>query len=291
MQSIRVLIIDDEARLRSKLKKLLLLITDRVEIIGEADSVESGVAAILQQMPDLVFLDVEMGDGTGFDVLAGVGAQRRSFEVVFATAFTQYTMDAIKQYALHYLVKPFAQQDLKDVMERVHARFDEIARLRGETGRTASHTVPSVPATLPASAVPAIPHTLSVADGNVRYYIPTDQIVYCEAAQNYSMVYITETARKQYQISAAYLTIRKNIGELTAKLEPAGFIRIHRSHCINKRFVSKVVHEGTTHIAVIDPTLEMYSGTSATVSHANQRSLQRLPISDAYYAEFVAQME
>jgi two-component system LytT family response regulator len=299
MRIIRVLLVDDEERQRATLKKLIPKLTDRFEIVGEASSVDSAIQAIERYAPDLVFLDVEMGDGTGFDVLAGVGAQRHSFQVVFATAFTHYGLDAFKQHALHYLVKPFSREDLRNVIDRVHIHFDthishnvsngdvvdKRAATQNDEGRSTTGHLPSDNATSEAHAsASSAPSALAVTDGNVRYYIATEQIIYCEAAKNYTRIYVSEPARKLHQITSPFLTVSKNIGELTATLMLRGFIRIHRAYCINKRYVLRVINEGATHFAVIDTY-----GDLASAPHLS--SVVKLPITDLYYPEFRARME
>lgn len=122
---IRALIIDDELWARQSLNDILERnFRDRIEIMGDADDVESGIALIKKHKPDLVFLDVQMHKGTGFDLLKKL--DQVNFEVVFVTAFDEYAIKAIQFSAFGYLLKPIKIQELRDVVDKLENHLQEL---------------------------------------------------------------------------------------------------------------------------------------------------------------------
>ncbi len=120
---IDVLIIDDESRARDGLKNQLEVLGNPVNILAEGGSVAEGYELIKKHKPDLVFLDIEMTDGNGFDLLRQIG--EIDFIVVFVTAFDQYAIQAIKFSALDYLLKPLDPDELDEVLKKAYESFDQ----------------------------------------------------------------------------------------------------------------------------------------------------------------------
>ncbi|PHK16695.1 LytTR family two component system response regulatory protein, partial [Nostoc linckia z15] len=118
---ITALLIDDDSNLRSGMKGLLERYAPGITILGEADSVKAGIKAIEQHRPDVIFLDIQLGDGTGFDILEqlSAGTGRFASHVVFITAHEQYALKAFRFSALDYLLKPVDPEDLKKVVEKI----------------------------------------------------------------------------------------------------------------------------------------------------------------------------
>jgi len=113
---IRVAIIDDEKNSREVLKRLILETGIDIDIVGEADSVESGFEIINEVNPDLIFLDVEMLDGTGFGLLEKF--EKINFDIIFSTAYDKYAIKAFKYSALDYLLKPINLSELEDAIQK-----------------------------------------------------------------------------------------------------------------------------------------------------------------------------
>ena len=120
---IKAIIIDDEAKSRKLLRNLLNNYCPEIEIIDMADSVGSGVKSVKKNEPDLIFLDIEMPDGTGFDLLEKIGNLQP--EVIFATAYDQYAIQAIHLSVLDYLLKPINLDDLKTAVSKVNSKINE----------------------------------------------------------------------------------------------------------------------------------------------------------------------
>ena len=138
---IRAIIIDDEPQLRKSLAKLLSVHCPTVSIAGEAESVESAFEAIKRLQPDLIFLDIRMEDGTGFDLLQKF--DRINFHVIFVTAFEKYAIKAFHFSAIDYLLKPIDPEELIAAVEKLKSIINTEIELRaatllkdiGETGK------------------------------------------------------------------------------------------------------------------------------------------------------------
>jgi len=112
-----IVLIDDEKNCRIVLRDKILKYDSNAIIVGEASGVESGLELILKTKPDLIFLDIQMNDGTGFDLLNKI--ENRTFKLIFTTAFDHYAIKAFKYAAVHYLLKPVDFQELSEAMDRV----------------------------------------------------------------------------------------------------------------------------------------------------------------------------
>ena len=118
---IKAIVIDDEKTSRETLKGLLKRYCKNVEITAEADGYLSGVEAIKTHKPDVIFLDIQMPDGSGFKLLDEIG--NIDFEVIFSTAYDQFAIKAIKYSALDYLLKPINPEDLISSIEKLEQRM------------------------------------------------------------------------------------------------------------------------------------------------------------------------
>ena len=120
---IKAILIDDDKNLREGMKKLLALFAPNIKIIGEADSVASGVDAIDRLQPQVVFLDIQLNDGTGFDILEKVAEKNKTItsNIVFITAHEQYAIKAFRFSALDFLLKPVDPEELQKVIEKIEA--------------------------------------------------------------------------------------------------------------------------------------------------------------------------
>jgi two-component system LytT family response regulator len=112
----KVLIIDDENKTKEFIKRLLISFGHDFEIYTDGSNVETGINAINKIEPDLVFLDIQMPDGNGFDVLKGV--KYKDFEIIFITAYQEYAIQAIKFSALAYILKPIDVEELEDSVNK-----------------------------------------------------------------------------------------------------------------------------------------------------------------------------
>jgi two-component system, LytTR family, response regulator len=204
---IRAVIVDDEPPARRRIRALLAGELD-VEVIAECRDGREALTVIAAAQPDLVFLDVQMPEVDGLAVARGVGrnAGGELPLVVFTTAHSQFAVPAFDVDAVDYLLKPFDPDRFRAAVARARERLGEIRR----------------GADLPAPAVPA-PGTyldrLPVRMGTRICLVPVEEIEYCEAEANYVRVH---TGGQSY-------LVRETLAGMEAKLDPARFLRIHRS--------------------------------------------------------------
>jgi two-component system LytT family response regulator len=200
---IQALVVDDEAVARRRVRRLLGHEAD-VTVIGECGDAGAAIDAIRTTPPDLVFLDVQMPDADGFDVIRAVGQSMPA--VVFVTAFDHYALSAFEVHALDYLLKPFTATRFALTVARArahlargHRQLDDLIRdLAGRT-RYLSRFVVRV-------------------NGSVRL-VAADQVDWIEAADNYVVLHA----------GVAQYTVRDTLARLDAELDPDVFVRIHRS--------------------------------------------------------------
>lgn len=210
---IRALIVDDEALARNRLRKLLADTAD-LEIVGECCNGPEAIAAIRAQSPDLVFLDVQMPEVSGFDVLRALPEETWP-AVIFVTAHDRHAVEAFNVHALDYLLKPFTQARLLAAVER--ARHHLEARNLGAVNQQL--------AALLKPAKPESPYLsrIAVKTGSQTLFIRVEELDYIESVGNYAVLH----TRNENHI------LRETLTSLETKLPPSLFLRISRSLLVN----------------------------------------------------------
>lgn len=252
MDLLRVLIIDDEFFARENLKMLLQEFAgDKIEIIGEAGSVNEALPLTEEKKPDLVFLDIMMPEADGFAYLEQV--KNRNFQVVFTTAFREYAVKAIKENALDYLEKPIDINELVNVVNKAaknksekHGSFDEdkINKVLNEIALHSNFDKTIVP----------------TRDGFV--ILRNNEIIRLEADENYTTLFCNNG--KKYVSS-------RNIKSFEEKLDSRMFMRIHKSHIVNMAFHLKEFNRTEGNILILS------NGDQVPVSRRKlQEFLERL---------------
>lgn len=132
--NIKVIIIDDEPYSRDELHYLLQLYKD-IDIIGEADSGEKGLEIIMRKEPDVVFVDIEMPQMSGLEMAKALQNMKRPPLIIFATAYSNYAVNAFRVQALDYLVKPFDELQIAELIERIRSRLDVTRQKEGPIGK------------------------------------------------------------------------------------------------------------------------------------------------------------
>ena len=216
---LNVVIIEDEVRGREALKTLLTEFCEDVNVLGMAGSVKEAVILIKEKRPDLVFLDIELQTGTGFDVLEQL--DKRDFEIVFTTAFDHYAIRAIKFSSLDYLLKPIDLDELQDALKKARARKDQLKR-EAQLDLLLRH--------MKGSNHPKRKICLSTSDG--LEFILVQDIIYCEANGSYTNFYIQPSVK---------LMVSKNLKEYEQLLGDYRFMRVHNSYLVNLDEVKKFV--------------------------------------------------
>lgn len=209
----KVLIIDNEEPIRSVLKAQLQALCPQVTEINEADGVAAGLQALREIEPDVVFLDVEMGDGTGFDLMSKLAAV--PFEVIFITAHNKYAVDAFRLSAIDFLLKPFQQSEIIRSVERARQQIRS-----KDVGRQLQILQESL------GTIKSIDKKIVLRDSESFHFINVGDIIRCEADGAYTRFYIS--GMKEILIS-------KGLKEYEEMLTPFNFIRVHHSHLINIR--------------------------------------------------------
>ncbi len=210
---ITALLVDDEKKNRDSLKKLLTEYCPAVDVIGEASSVEEALAFFKKQRPQLVFLDVEMPKGSGFDLLRQV--DKIDFKIIFVTAHSHYAIKAIRFSAVDYLLKPV---DTDDLIEAVRKASEEKSVNTDEHYKGLLNNLNSSN-----SYKLAIP----IKDGFA--FLAPDEIIRLQADGTYTHIY---TSTEKY-------TGTKNIKEYEQLLADQNFFRSHNSHLINLKHVKR----------------------------------------------------
>lgn len=208
---LRAVIVDDEELARAFLRELLRPHED-IEIAAECANGFDAVKAVAEHAPDILFLDVQMPKLDGFEVLELIDPGPA---VVFVTAFDQYAMRAFDAHAVDYLLKPFGADRFERALERARARLGE-RKLPTEV----------------AAARPAAerPQRLVVKDGTRVHVIPLDKLDYVEAQDDYVALHTGGKTHLKQQ----------PIGSIEAALDPARFVRIHRSVIVNLERVARI---------------------------------------------------
>jgi two-component system LytT family response regulator len=208
-----ILVADDEAPARQRIIDLLRRVGQPAVILEAADGL-SAVGIIQDRKPALVFLDVQMPELTGLEVIAEIGAERMPL-TVFVTAYDQHAIRAFEANALDYLLKPFSDERFDATMARVSDRMDE--RSMQDFGRR----ILRMASTVPAAALPL--ERLVVKSGGSTRFVRVVDIDWIEAAGVYANLHI---AGKE-------LLYRAALNELADRLDPVQFVRIHRSAIVN----------------------------------------------------------
>ena len=227
---LKTIIVDDEADAVGFITSIIAEYCPELEVTGKANNVSEGVREITSKKPDLVFLDVEMPNGTGFDLLAQF--PEKDFEVVFITAFNHYAIKAIKFSAVDYILKPINITEFIEAVKRVvEKRKDKTSHSSDALKILMENLKTSPPSRL------AIP----TSDG-MEYLIPKD-IIRIESDRSYSWFYITG-GRK--------VLVSRHLKEFQDLLGERNFFRSHNSHLINLRFVKKYIRREGGYIEMQD---------------------------------------
>lgn len=210
MTSLRALIVDDEPLAR---RRLIRLLKDEpeIEIVGECDDGPSAVNAAKRLAPDVMFLDVQMPGMDGFDVIETLGPTRCP-AVVFVTAYDEYALKAFDVHAVDYLLKPFDRKRLRQALTRARA----LALNEGDFSRRVAAAIGDIRASRPEQR-------FAVRSRGRIYFVRAEEIDWIEAAGHYLTLHV---GRDEHMI-------RDTISNMTSRLEPDCFARVHRSIIVN----------------------------------------------------------
>jgi len=203
----RALIIDDITDARKNLRRDIFDWCPDVEIVGEADGVLSGAKEIRRLKPDLIFLDIQMQDGSGFDLLDVVG--ELSLRVIFTTASDAFAVRAFRYAAVDYLLKPIDPDELKAAVNKLR------------TGEITSENIQLLKRQLTEHK---IPKRIALHTQDKIYVIAIEDILRCESDGNYTHFHLLDKSK---------LLVTHTLKEYDELLSPLGFLRVHQSHLVN----------------------------------------------------------
>jgi two-component system, LytTR family, response regulator len=221
MKNINCIIVDDEINNVEFLSSLLMKHCDGINIVATALNAIEGIDLIEKYKPDLLFLDIQMPEKSGFDLLKSL--PQINFEIIFITAFDQYGIQAIKFSALDYLLKPVIIDELKLAVQK--AREKIIAKQKNASIENLLDYISSSPKETPKIALPTLSETR---------YVKIDDIVRCEASDNYTTFYLQNDEK---------ILVCKTLKEYADLLVPYNFIRTHQSHLVNINFIKSLLKE------------------------------------------------
>lgn len=243
MQSLTAVIVDDEEHCRAALSGLISRKFPEIDLLDMATNVPDGIALIQRVEPELLFLDVEMGDQTGFDLLAALGSHRP--HIIFTTAHESYALKAIRFSAIDYLLKPVDADELRMAVDKVLEKRDSPQEPSQITALLKNLSKPTSDRRL----------ALPVSDG--LELVPVDDILYCESDSNYTVVHLKDKKR---------LVISRTLKEFEDILEGDAFVRVHHSHLINVKHVKKYIRGEGGEVIMVD-------GTNVAVSRRKKQEL------------------
>ena len=227
---IKAIIIDDEKTSRETLQGLLRRYCKNVEVISEADGFNSGIETLKKFKPDVLFLDIQMPDGSGFKLLEEIG--EIDFEVIFSTAYDQFAIKAIKYSALDYLLKPINPEDLINSVEKLEHKIS-----KGKDNTGVKFLLESIKS--PSSDKKKI--VLSTSEG--MHIVDIDNIIRCESEDYYTKFFLKE---------GKVIMVSKTLKENEELLAEYNFIRPHKSHLINLKYVKSFLRIDGGSIVMID---------------------------------------
>jgi two-component system, LytTR family, response regulator len=211
---LRAIVIDDEKTSRDTLINMINRYCNNIDVIDKADGFVNGIESIKNNKPDLVFLDIQMADGSGFKLLETI--KDINFDVIFTTAFDQYAIKAIKYSALDYLLKPIVPDELKSAVEK--------AELKKHSGNV--NHLKILFKNLTATDNEERQIALSTMQG--IYIFKLDEIICCEADGCYSTIYVIDDKK---------ILITRPLKELEELIDDTNFIRTHKSFLVNKKHI------------------------------------------------------
>src|SRR5690606_8968360 len=244
---IRAILIDDESNSLEMMEWLLKTYCPQVQVEAMCNSAAKGIEAINKFRPDVIFLDIEMPHMNGFDMLEEF--DKLSFDVVFCTAYDQFAIRAFKYSALNYLLKPVDPEDLKETIRRIEEKKMAPSREQLEL-LLENIRKPNKPTA----------QRIALTTGDGMIFVPTKDILYCNAESNYTNVVLTG-GRK--------ILVSKVLKEIDEALAGPDFFRIHNSYLVNLNHITKFVRGDGGYVVMQD-------GASVSISRSKRQEFMEL---------------
>jgi two-component system LytT family response regulator len=231
---LRCIIVDDEKQVRLSIAKMINMFCPDVEIVGSAANISEAKSLILSESPDVVFLDVEMPGGSGFDLLESL--ENVDFKVIFTTAHAAYAIKAIKYSAMDYLLKPLNVQELEEAIRKCKERSSDSNHYNDQ--------------------VTLLNRNMALGHNNFsKIALPTaqgiefrdvDDIIRCEADRAYCNFYFNGGKK---------MLISKPMAEYEEILTEANFLKVHKSNIVNIKYISKYIRGKNGELVLSDGSI------------------------------------
>lgn len=238
----KAIIVEDEQKIREGLISLITDYCENIEIIAEAETVKKALSEINKHKPDIIFLDVRLPDGTGFDILEKLGKIKS--KIIFVTSYSDYALKAIKYSAIDYILKPVIPEELVEAVEKAEAFIEkensyvELSSFYEQNNKE-------------------IPSKIVLKTKQEAFYVDIDEIIYCTADVNYTNIVLTDKRK---------ILVAKTLKFYQEILEEHKFIRIHQSFLINPNHV----------VSLVGDKLKMSNGDFADVSRRKKAAVKSL---------------
>jgi len=241
--TLSAVIIDDEVNNCNYLSSLIKEYCPQIKIKGIGQDATSGIQLINQVKPQIIFLDIKMPGGSGFDMLEAI--PNRNFEVIFVTAYDQYAIKAIRFCAFDYLLKPINLLELQQAVAKVSNKIIDHHNNLNEKWQMLEANKKSEEKSI---ALPSQERVL---------FVKTKDIVRCQGENNYTFVYLTHGEK---------VLVSRTLKDFEELLESEGFIRVHQSHLVNKQEVNSFEKTDGGY-------LEMKDGASVSISRMRKNEV------------------
>ena len=215
MQKFKAIIIDDIAQSRATLKEDLDTYCPEIQVIGEAEGVVSGARLLKELTPDVLFLDIQMPDGTGFDLLEIL--PKVAFKIIFTTASDAFAIRAFRFSAVDYLLKPIDPDDLIESVNKL---------------KSFPHTGQNLDLLLDNMKNQETPKKLSLHTQDKIQIVTVSDIIRCESSGNYTIFHFSDGTN---------LMVTRTLKEYDQLLGDSGFFRVHQSHLVNQKHITAFV--------------------------------------------------
>ncbi|MBI9037232.1 MAG: response regulator transcription factor [Bacteroidales bacterium] len=243
----KIIIIDDEARTRKSIADILKFCPQNISLVAEAENVDTGIKAISKYNPDIVLLDINMPDGSGFDLLKKL--DKLNFKIIFITAYEEYAVRAFEFSAIDYILKPVDPQKLFDAINKAYKLVEQ---------ENINLKLNALFANLENSASENKKLILKTAES--IFIVNTNDIIRCESDAGYTNFYL---------LNGKKILVSRNLKEYEDMLDGFGFYRIHQSNLINLKYID---HYSKTE----GGTVVMKDNSSLPVSRRKKESFLKL---------------
>jgi len=215
---LKIVIVDDEINVRRVIKKLLNIVASDYVVVGEAPSIVEAKKVIAETNPDLLLLDIELEDGTGFTLINQLS--KVDFKLIFITAYNQYAIKAFKFNALDYLLKPIEPEELKTALIKAQNSIQTENELKELLSNLEHNRESEV-------------QKIVIKTTNKTYFIDVTKILYCQSEGSYSKIVLEESS----------ILASKNLKYFQDLLADFSFIRTHQSYLVNKIHITSLKND------------------------------------------------